>query len=1038
MSSRSIRADVRYAELHCLSNFSFLRGASHPAELVTAAAALGYDGLALTDECSVAGVVRAHGAAKESGLKLVVGSEIVLADGLKIVALSVDRQSYGALCHLISRARRAAEKGTYLASREDLADCLVDSRCTLLWIPDEHRAERAALRADGGWLAERFGARVWLAVELLRSGNDRRLLAEWRAAGRELGMPLVAAGNVLMHDRERRMLQDTLTAIRLKTPLDKLGFALAPNAERCLRPLEELAQRYPPELLRETLAILERVDFSLDELRYEYPRELVPEGETPTSHLRKLTELGERWRWPGGTPAEVRERIEHELELIAELRYEAYFLTVHDVVREAREMGILCQGRGSAANSVVCFCLGITEVDPARMQTLVERFISKERDEPPDIDVDFEHERREEVIQYIYRKYSRERAALAATVISYRPRSAIRDVGKALGFDDGRVGAVARSLHWWEGALVEQERVAEAGFDPASPRVRLWLELVETLIGFPRHLSQHVGGFVIAERALDELVPVENAAMPDRTVIQWDKNDLEELGLLKVDVLGLGMLTAIRRCFGLIENFSGRRYTIATVPAEDESVYEMISRADTIGVFQIESRAQMAMLPRLQPKKYYDLVIEVAIVRPGPIQGDMVHPYLRRRSGEEPVTYPSEGVRKVLQRTLGVPIFQEQVMQLAMVAAGFSAGEADQLRRAMAAWRRNGDLERFERRLIDGMTERNYSREFAERLFNQIKGFGEYGFPESHAASFALLVYVSAWLKHHEPAAFCCALLNSQPMGFYAPQQLVRSAREHGVEVRPVDVNRSDYESTLERREDLKPALRLGLHNVNGLSAEGGKRVVEARAARAFSTVRDLAERAALGRKDLGALASAGAVLGIAGHRHRARWDVAGVEKPTALLASLRFNEALPMLRRPSESEDIAADYRHLGLTLGRHPLAFLRARLAELEIVDARSVAGLTHGARVRSAGLVITRQRPSSAAGVTFVTLEDETGYLNLVIWDKLAQSARRIVRRAALMGVVGKVQKEGEVLHVIAEQLFDHSEWLGDIVTRSRDFQ
>ena len=1038
MASRTSRADVQYAELHCLSNFSFLRGASHPAELVTAAAELGYAGLALTDECSVAGVVRAHGAAKKIGLKLVIGSEIVLADGLEIVVLAVDRQSYGALCRLISRARRATEKGSYLASREDVADCLADSRCALLWVPDEHRAERAKLLADGSWLAERFGGRIWLAAELPRGGNDRRLFAEWRTAGRELGVPLVAAGNVLMHTRERRMLQDTLTAIRLKTPLDKLGFALAPNAERCLRPLEELARRYPPELLRETLAILERVDFSLDELRYEYPHELVPDGETPTSHLRKLTESGERWRWPSGTPSEVRTRIEHELALIAELRYEAYFLTVHDVVREARRMGILCQGRGSAANSVVCFCLGITEVDPARMQTLVERFISKERNEPPDIDVDFEHERREEVIQYIYRKYSRERAALAATVISYRPRSAIRDVGKALGFEDGRIGAVARSLHWWEGGLIEQERIAEAGFDPKSPRVRLWLELVETLLGFPRHLSQHVGGFVIAERAIDELVPIENASMPERTVIQWDKDDLEELGLLKVDVLGLGMLTAIRRCFDLIESFSGQRYTIATVPAEDEGVYGMISRADTIGVFQIESRAQMAMLPRLRPKEFYDLVIEVAIVRPGPIQGDMVHPYLRRRTKEEPVTYPSDEVRGVLERTLGVPIFQEQVMKLAMVAAGFTAGEADQLRRAMAAWRRNGELERFERRLIDGMTSRKYDREFAERLFNQIKGFGEYGFPESHAASFALLVYVSAWLKHHEPAAFCCALLNSQPMGFYAPQQLVRSAREHGVEVRPVDVNRSDYESTLERCEDLKPALRLGLDNVNGLSTEGGKRVAEARAAGAFVTVRDLAERATLGAKDLGALASAGALQGIAGHRHRARWDVAGVEKPAELLASMRFNEALPMLRRPTESEDIAADYRHLDLTLGRHPLALLRERLVEHGILDARSVAGAAPGARVRAAGLVITRQRPSSASGVTFVTLEDETGYLNLVIWDSLAQSERRIVRAAALMGVVGKVQKEGEVLHVIAERLFDHSEWLGGLATRSRDFQ
>jgi error-prone DNA polymerase len=1031
------RSTPRYAELHCLSNFSFLRGASHPAELVATAADLGYAGLALTDECSVAGVVRAHTAAKRLELQLVVGSELSFDDGLKVVVLADDRRGYGALCRLITRARRAADKGQYRGVRADLVDCLESSSCPILWIPDEHYADRNSLLTTGRWLEERFAGHVWLAAELARGGNDRRLLAEWRAAGRELGMPLVAAGNVHMHCRDRRMLQDTLTAIRLRTPIDELGFELKPNAECCLQPLPELEKRFPRELLRETLAILERIDFSLDELRYEYPRELVPDGETPASHLRRLTEQGQRWRWPDGAPPKVRELIEHELDLIADLRYEAYFLTVHDIVRYARSEGILCQGRGSAANSVVCFCLGITEVDPARMQTLVERFISKERNEPPDIDVDFEHERREEVIQYIYRKYSRERAALAATVITYRPRSAIRDVGKALGLDELQVAAVARSMQWWEGARIEEERIAQAGFDPESTKVHRWMTLVETLIGFPRHLSQHVGGFVIAEGSLDELVPVENAAMPERTVIQWDKDDLEELGLLKVDVLGLGMLSAIRRSFELIERFDGRRLTIATVPAEDKAVYEMISRADTMGVFQIESRAQMAMLPRLKPKEYYDLVIEVAIIRPGPIQGDMVHPYLRRRAGEESVTYPSEEVRSVLERTLGVPIFQEQVMQLAMVAAGFTPGEADQLRRAMAAWRRNGELERFERRLIDGMTSRGYSHEFAERIFNQIKGFGEYGFPESHAASFALLVYVSAWLKHHEPATFCCALLNSQPMGFYAPQQLVRSAREHGVEVRPVDVNHSDFESTLERRDDGRPALRLGLNSVKGLSEEGAKRLVAARSSGRFEAVRDLAERAALGTKDLGALASAGSLKSLASNRHRARWEVAGIAKPTELLRTMRFTEAMPMLRRPTETEDIAADYRHLGLTLGRHPLALLRSRLDELDVLDASAVGKVTPGKRVRTAGLVITRQRPSSAAGVTFVTLEDETGYLNLVIWDRLAQDERQIVLGASLMGVVGKVQKEGSVLHVIAERLFDHSEWLGNIVSRSRDF-
>jgi error-prone DNA polymerase len=749
----------------------------------------------------------------------------------------------------------------------------------------------------------------------------------------------------------------------------------------------------------------------------------------------------------------VRKLIEHELALIGELRYEAYFLTVYDIVSHARGIGILCQGRGSAANSVVCFCLGITEVDPARMQTLVERFISKERNEPPDIDVDFEHERREEVIQYIYRKYSRERAALAATVITYRGRSAIRDVGKALGVEEYQVGALASSLQWWENGVVDVPRIREAGLDPNSPKVWRWIKLAESLLGFPRHLSQHVGGFVIAERPIHELVPIENATMPERTVIQWDKDDLEELGLMKVDVLGLGMLSAIRRSFELIERFDGRKLTMAEVPAEDPAVYRMIQKADTIGVFQIESRAQMAMLPRLKPKEYYDLVIEVALVRPGPIQGDMVHPYLRRRNGEEEVDYPSREVENVLKRTLGVPIFQEQVMQLAMVAADFTPGEADQLRRAMAAWKRRGGLEPFEAKLKSRMRAKGYSEEFANRIFQQILGFGDYGFPESHAASFALLAYVSAWLKHHEPAVFCCALLNSQPMGFYAPQQLVRSARDHGVEVRSIDVNHSDWDCTLERGTggagmDARgratqgavadsAAVRLGMRLVKGLAAEAGARVCATRAAARFTSVQDLAERARLNAKDLGRLASAGALAAIASNRHRARWEVAGVTQPTELLEQLRFAEALPILRRPTEGEDIAADYRHVGVSLARHPLILLRNKLDVAGIKTAREVADLAPGARVLSAGLVITRQRPSSASGVTFVTLEDETGYLNLVVWERLAQRDRRALLGAKLLGVVGVVQKESGVLHVIAEELIDYSELLGSFVTRSRDF-
>jgi len=1023
---------MQYAELHCLSNFTFLRGASHPEELVKRAVELRYAGLALTDECSVAGIVRAHAAAKDLPIKLVFGSEFTTEENLKLVVLAPDREAYAALCQLISFARRAADKGRYRVGREDLARHLHASSCLVLWLTGEFPDIET-----GGWLKGCFDDRVWLAVELLSNGRNRQTLTRCRASAKKLDMRLVASNNIHMHSRERRMLQDTLTAIRHKKPVDRLGFELHPNAERALRPLDELVRIYPRALLRETLAILERVDFSLDQLRYEYPSELVPEGQTATTHLRFLTDKGAQWRWPDGVPEKVTQLLEHELKLIEELQYEPYFLTVYDIVKFARSKGILCQGRGSAANSAVCFCLRITEVDPARMEMLMERFISKERNEPPDIDVDFEHERREEVIQYIYNKYSRERAALAATVITYRARSAVRDVGKALGFDEAQTGRLAKSFQWWDNKEVATERVTESGFDPDNSKIRRLLSLVESLIGFPRHLSQHVGGFVISERPLSRLVPIENAAMPERTVIQWDKDDLEELGLLKVDVLGLGMLSAIQRSFGLMEDFYGRKFSMSDIPAEDSAVYRMISEADTIGVFQIESRAQMAMLPRLKPRCYYDLVIEVAIIRPGPIQGDMVHPYLRRRNGEEPVTYPSADVEKVLQRTLGVPLFQEQVMRLAIVAAGFTPGEADRLRRAMAAWRRRGDLGFFEQRLIGGMLERGYSQGFAQRIFSQIKGFGEYGFPESHAASFALLVYVSAWLKYHEPAVFVCALLNSQPMGFYAPAQLIRSAREHGVEVRPVDVNRSDRDSALEATLSGRPALRLGLTLVKGFSIKGGERLVRARSVGEFDDVKNLARRASLDSKDLGALASAGALKPLSKNRHRARWDVAGIEKPTPLLADAPIAEAIPMLRSPLEGEDIAADYRHLGFSLGRHPLALLRGRLVAMGVQHAEAVRALHHGQSVYSAGLVITRQRPSSAAGVTFVTVEDETGYLNLIVWERLAKRERQVLLGAALLGVKGRVQRENTVLHIIAEQLYDHSALLGGLTTRSRDF-
>jgi error-prone DNA polymerase len=1023
----------RYAELHALSNFTFLRGASHPEELVETATKLGYEALAVTDECSLSGIVRAHAAAREHGLrKLIIGSELRLQSGRKLVVLVRDRRGYASLCRVITHARRAAEKGRYELSRQALEDGLPG--CFALWVPGPDHV----LDVEDHWLRETFRDRLWIAVELLADGRQREQLARLREEGRRLKLPLVAAGDVHMHSRARRVLQDAVTAVRHGTTVDRAGFLLYPNGERHLRRLEVLQHVYPEALLAETVRIADAIDFSLDELRYEYPQEIVPDGETPASHLRKLTEAGMRRRWPDGVPGKVTALVEHELALIADLGYEPYFLTVHDIVTFARSQGILCQGRGSAANSAVCFCLGITEVDPGRMEMLVERFISKERNEPPDIDVDFEHERREEVIQYIYAKYGRERAALAATVITYRPRSALRDMGKVLGLSDLQLGRLSRSMQWWDGHAVDDSRILEAGLAPDSPIVRRLLYLVGELIGFPRHLSQHVGGFVISDAPLSELVPIENASMPDRTVIQWEKDDLEELGLLKVDVLGLGMLTAIRRCFDLIRGFDGRGYTLADVPAEDPCVYDMICDGDTIGVFQIESRAQMAMLPRLRPRCYYDLVIEVAIIRPGPIQGDMVHPYLRRRNGEEAVDYPSDEVKGVLQRTLGVPIFQEQVMQLAVVAAGFTPGEADSLRRAMAAWKRRGGLGPFEDKLVNGMRTRGYDEEFARQVFQQIMGFGEYGFPESHSASFALLVYVSSWLKCHEPAAFTCALLNSQPMGFYSASQLVQDAQRHGVAVRPVDINRSHWDCSLEADEEGAAVLRLGLRMVKGLAEESGRRIVAERDRGDFDQVQVLLERTGLDRRDLGVLATADALRSLAGDRHRARWAVAGAEKPLPLFQSMAQYEATPLLKKPTEGQDIVADYRSTGLTLGRHPMCLLRRHLDRYRYTQAEQLPGLRNAQQVNVAGLVITKQRPGTASGVIFVTLEDETGQVNLVLWKQVADEYRAALLNARLLGVAGEVQIEGKVIHVIAKQLFDHSDLLGDLSVRSRDFR
>ncbi len=1023
----------RYAELHALSNFTFLRGASHPEELVETAARLGYEALAITDECSMSGIVRAHAVAKEAGLKkLIIGSELRLQSGRKLVVLARNQNGYTSLCRLITTARRAAEKGSYQLTRPAFEDGLPD--CLVLWVPDQDYT----LDVEDHWIRETFRDRLWIAVELLVDGRQREQLAKLREEGRRLKLPLVASGDVHMHCRARRILQDTVTAIRHGTTIDNAGFALYPNGERHLRSLAVLQHVYPSDLLEETVRIAEAIDFSLDELRYEYPSEIIPEGETSATYLRKLTEAGMRRRWPQGVSQKVVKLIEHELALIADLQYEPYFLTVYDIVAFARSQDILCQGRGSAANSAVCFCLGITEVDPARMEMLVERFISKERNEPPDIDVDFEHERREEVIQYIYSKYGRERAALAATVITYRPRSALRDVGKVLGLSDLQVSRLSRSMQWWDGHKVDDSRILEAGLAPDSPIIKRLLYLVGELIGFPRHLSQHVGGFVISDAPLHELVPVENATMPDRTVIQWEKNDLEDLGLLKVDVLGLGMLTAIRRSFDLIRGFDGREYTLATVPAEDPVVYDMICAGDTMGVFQIESRAQMTMLPRLRPRCYYDLVIEVAIIRPGPIQGDMVHPYLRRRNGEEAVDYPSDEVKGVLQRTLGVPIFQEQVMQLAVVAAGFTPGEADQLRRAMAAWKRRGGLGPFEEKLISGMRERGYDEGFARQIFQQILGFGEYGFPESHSASFALLVYVSSWLKCHEPAAFTCALLNSQPMGFYSASQLVQDVQRHGVAIRPVDINRSDWDCSLEADEAGAATLRLGLRMVKGLSEEAGQRIVAERVSSEYTQVQALFERAGLDRHELGVLASSGALQSLSGDRHRARWAVAGAERPMPLFPNMARYEAAPLLQKPTEGQNIVADYRSTGLTLERHPICLLRRHLDRYRYVQAGQLPALGDGCKVNVAGLVITKQRPGTASGVIFVTLEDETGQINLVLWKQVAEQYRAALLNARLLGVAGELQIEGQVIHVIAQQLIDHSDLLGDLSVHSRDFR
>jgi error-prone DNA polymerase len=915
---------------------------------------------------------------------------------------------------------------------DELLDCVV-------LVSPKRMSTPAQLLSVARWLLEHFTGRCWIGVDLLRVMTDEMWLYRLRAMGEQSEIPLVAVGDVHFHVRSRKPLQDVMTATRIGKPLTECGLDLQENAERHLRTRLRLAQTFPPELLAETLRVAERCRFSLDELKYEYPDEVVPAGETAPSYLRRITYEGAGRRWPAGVPAKVQLQIEHELQLIAELAYEHYFLTVADIVAFARSRQILCQGRGSAANSVVCYCIGVTEVDPARMSTLFERFLSKERNEPPDIDIDFEHERREEVLQYLYTKYGRDRCAITGVVQSYRPKSAIRDVGKALGFPLEVLDALAKGHAWWDGRQVLAERLQEVGLNPEDLQVQQLAKLTDQLIGFPRHLSQHTGGMVLTKGPLSRMVPIENAAMAERTVLEWDKDDLDALGILKVDCLSLGMLTAIRKALSFVSDRKGFQFEMQDIPPEDPDTYAMISKGDTVGVFQIESRAQMGMLPRMRPECFYDLVIEVAIVRPGPIVGNMVHPYLRRRQGKEPVTYPSEEVREVLERTLGQVVFQEQLMRMVMVAAGFTAGEADQLRRAMAAWKRKGGLDKFRSKIIDGMTARGYDLAYAETIYQQAHGFSEYGFPESHAASFALLVYASSWLKCHHPAEFVAAILNSQPMGFYSPSQLVQDVKRHGVSVKPVDVMFSDVDCTLEGLPH-PPAVRLGLRLLRGLKNDSSLRIVLARAERAFESAEDLARRAGLEQWEMKLLAAADALQSLSGHRRQQVWDAAALHRPPELLHDANFDEDLLQLVEAPEGEEILFDYASTGLTLRRHPLALLRPLLAQRRLKSAAELQDLPDGRLVRYCGIVTLRQQPETANGTVFISLEDETGVVQVICWKSLRDLQRKELLRSRLMAVYGRWQREGDVRNLIAWHLVDLTPLLGRLAeeTRSRDFQ
>jgi error-prone DNA polymerase len=1198
-----------YAELHCKTNFSFLEGASHADELVARAVELGYAALAVTDKNSLAGVVRAHTAAKQLGLKLLIGAEVHPVDACPVVLWATDRKSYGRLSRLLTIGRRRAEKGDCRLTLDDIAQhaegliagvqgsgfgvqgsdvgCISGAQCTgndelstqysvlstqyptivterpnlRIFQPDSTSSPPLPLSpspAPAALYRHLFPNRAYLLAELFRGPDDAAELDRLITLSRQTGLPLVAAGNVHYHSPARQPLFEVLSATRLGTTVDRLAEHRFPNAERHMRSLETIATLFShvPEAIERTLEIADQCTFSLDELRYEYPEELVPPGFSSSEYLAHLTWEGARHRYPGGIPDKVRRLVEHELQLIHELKYEPYFLTVWDLVRFARSREILCQGRGSAANSAVCYCLEVTSIDPDQIDVLFERFVSKERNEAPDIDVDFEHERREEVLQYIYEKYGRDRAGMTAVVITYRTKSAIRDVGKALGLSLDRVDALAkncegRELDGYFNEDLKRDkhedpqpdsrpsrpspplplspsppptysptqtlalRCAEVGIDPRTDLGQRLVYLVTELVGFPRHLSQHVGGMVMTQGPLCELAPIENAAMPGRTVIEWDKDDLDQLGILKVDCLSLGMLTAIRKCFDLVEQIRNSEHsairnpqsafppklTLATIPPEDPRVYDMICQADTIGVFQIESRAQMSMLPRLKPRKFYDLVIEVAIVRPGPIQGNMVHPYLRRRKGEPVPPYPTKEIEEVLHKTLGVPLFQEQAMRLAVVAAGFTPGEADQLRRAMGAWRKTGVIDQFRKRLIEGMLSRGLSQQFAEQVFNQIRGFGEYGFPESHAASFALLVYVSAWLKCYYPAAFAAALINSQPMGFYAPAQLIRDAREHGVRVLPIDINASEWDCTLEatltrrasegcttqvdvgcmsaakctdNRDDalstqylvlstkystpdprlptpkspslpLSPSpplsfLRLGFRLLNGIPKAAIEKITAAHQTGPFTSLSEFTRRTQLSQAIMTRLAEADVFGSLATDRRAALWQALGQEKHARhqpLLANLADEEPPADLPPMPLIEQVFADYRTSGLSLKAHPIGFFRQQLDELRVAPCGSLGKLHDGRRIRVAGIVLIRQRPGTARGITFVTLEDETGVANLVIRPQIWERYYPIARSSPAWIAHGVLENKEGVVHLVVNRLEDFSARFKDLKTTSRDF-